>query len=39
MVPCSWSKTVGVFWHNAAETWVDITNSAANKVPIVTLTV
>lgn len=29
---CSWSKTVGVFWHNAAETWIDITNSAANKV-------
>ena len=28
----SWSKTVGVFWHNAAETWIDITNSAANKV-------
>ena len=23
---------MGVFWHNAAETWIDITNSAANKV-------
>jgi len=30
----SWSKTVGVFWHNAAETWVDITNAAANKVQL-----
>ncbi len=30
--PHSWSKTVGVFWHNAAETWIDITNAAANKV-------
>lgn len=28
----SWSKTVGVFWLNAAETWVDIANSAADKV-------
>ena len=28
----SWSKTVGVFWHNAAETWIDITNAAANRV-------
>ena len=28
----SWSKTVGVFWLNAAETWVDIGNSAADKV-------
>ncbi|XP_064403614.1 neutral alpha-glucosidase AB-like [Halichondria panicea] len=31
MLAHNWSKTVGVFWHNAAETWVDITNSAANK--------
>ena len=23
---------MGVFWHNAAETWIDITNAAANKV-------
>lgn len=28
----SWSKTVGVFWLNAAETWVDIANAAADKV-------
>ena len=28
----SWSKTVGVFWLNAAETWVDISNAAADKV-------
>ena len=35
----SWSKTVGVFWHNAAETWIDITNAAANKVGIGYLTV
>ena len=26
---------MGVFWHNAAETWVDITNAAANKVGLV----
>ena len=32
IVLSSWSKTVGVFWHNAAETWIDITNSAADKV-------
>lgn len=24
---CSPKQTVGVFWHNAAETWVDISNS------------
>lgn len=30
----SWSKTVGVFWHSAAETWIDITNAAANKVSL-----
>ncbi len=25
---------MGVFWHNAAETWIDITNAAANKVGV-----
>lgn len=25
-------KTSGVFWHNAAETWVDITSSSDNNV-------
>ncbi|CAI9723815.1 neutral alpha-glucosidase AB-like isoform X2 [Octopus vulgaris] len=24
-------RTVGVFWHNAAETWVDITSNVADK--------
>ncbi len=28
----SWSKTIGVFWHNAAETWIDVTSSTANQV-------
>ena len=23
---------MGVFWHNAAETWIDISNAAANRV-------
>ena len=32
MLAHNWSKTVAVFWHNAAETWVDLTNAAANKV-------
>lgn len=31
MLAHNWSKTVGVFWHNAAETWIDITNSAADR--------
>lgn len=25
-------KTVGVFWHNAAETWIDIASNTADKV-------
>jgi len=25
---CSKHRTVGMFWHNAAETWVDINRSA-----------
>jgi len=33
----NWSKTVGVFWLNAAETWVDITNAAADKVLALTV--
>lgn len=28
----SWSKTVAIFWHNAAETWIDIASATANKV-------
>ena len=31
MLAHNWSKTVGVFWLNAAETWVDIANAAADK--------
>lgn len=31
MLAHNWSKTVGVFWLNAAETWIDITNAAANR--------
>ena len=30
--PISWSKTVGVFWHNAADTWIDVSNSIADQV-------
>jgi hypothetical protein len=29
---CSDKNTVGVFWHNAAETWVDIGNSKDTNV-------
>lgn len=25
-------RTIGVFWHNAAETWVDISKSKTDKV-------
>ena len=25
-------KTVGIFWHNAAETWIDISSNTADKV-------
>jgi alpha 1,3-glucosidase len=31
MLAHNWSKTIGVFWHNAAETWIDITSSKANQ--------
>ena len=30
----SWSKTVAIFWHNAAETWIDIASATANKVRV-----
>jgi len=30
--PHSAARTVGVFWMNAAETWVDISSSSARKV-------
>lgn len=32
MVAHSSQHTVGVFWHNAAETWVDISSSTTGKV-------
>ena len=25
-------RTVGIFWHNAAETWIDISSNTADKV-------
>ncbi len=25
-------RTIGVFWHNAAETWVDVGHSTTDKV-------
>ena len=25
-------RTVGMFWHNAAETWIDISSNTADKV-------
>lgn len=32
LVFCSADKTVGVFWLNAAETWVDISSAVAGQV-------
>lgn len=32
MVPFSGKNTVGVYWNNAAETWVDINNSKDTNV-------
>eukprot|EP00731_Ephydatia_muelleri_P027270 Em0019g143a len=31
MLAHNWSKTVAIFWHNAAETWIDIASATANK--------
>lgn len=25
-------RTVGIFWHNAAETWIDISSTIADRV-------
>jgi len=35
MLAHSVAQTVGVFWMNAAETWVDISSSNARKVIII----
>ena len=36
VISCSVARTVGVFWMNAAETWVDISSSSARKVDFTT---